>query len=60
MDYIAATIRFGNFKLIEGIDLTKIYNIFIGLLLIISTAPGIVSGDSGRGSKEMDFVHVLY
>ena len=48
------------FKLLEGIDSTKIYIIFIGLLLIISTAPDIASSESIKNLKETDFAHALY
>ena len=45
-------------RIIEEINVRKIYIIFIGLLLIISTAPYIASGDSGRDTKETDFAHI--
>lgn len=38
--------------------LTKIYIIFIGLILIISSAPDIASNDFEKDSKKMDFAHV--
>ena len=41
----------------EEINLTK-YIIFIGLLLIVSTAPDMAGSDSERETKETGFAHV--
>ncbi|MBW2648185.1 MAG: hypothetical protein JRE23_18935 [Deltaproteobacteria bacterium] len=38
--------------------MTKIYIVFIGLLLIVSTAPDMAGSDSERDTKETGFAHV--